>query len=134
MEWLAFLLFFEASYFPMQDVCIYEDQRMIRNQTYSFNFGAEVRLFDIYFIKGDVDCVFKQNAEADFNFGTNFDNYKFGAGVEPIKGLVIGYEHMCTHPVLAYYPQDVLKIKQIFEAAYDRFYVRIETKFNFDKK
>jgi len=135
MQWLILSLFLDVSYFPANYIYMYQynNNQINYENTYCAEFGFKLEAFDKWvFIEGFNYCSFNYAGDANrlFNFCPNIQNYKFGIGVQIHDFLKIGYEHSCMHPVIPYLPiHDLNKLKQTFETAYDRIYVRFETKF-----
>lgn len=62
--------------------------------------SADVWLFDHVFVGGSVKTYMFASSE-EINFDPNQDMYTFHVGAT-YKGIEIGFEHMCTHPVVTY--------------------------------
>lgn len=131
MVWLVMCLFLEVSYFPFQNVAIYENESWVDySNSYGGEFGIKAELFDgLVFVEASTYSLFHSTARESFDFSPNSQDYRIGVGVAISEFLFIGYEHSCFHPVMAYYPLSKESAVPHFEGSYDRLYVRFESKF-----
>lgn len=77
------------------------------------------------YITGAMECYFTPLAWN--NYSPFQMTYIVGVGVK-LENIELGYEHSCFHPMQPYATVVGNEIKPKYEGAYNRFFVRIETK------
>jgi len=95
-------------------------------------FKVDTTTFDFVKIGGQCTTLFSLTGEDDtapINFRPTGMTYMVYAGIEPIRNIIIKWEHSCSHPVLWYLP--TLQSAQFFSSEYDRIYLEISGALSF---
>ena len=126
LEWIVLSYFIEVGFQPTYN------EKMIMDYEYSYdmaNFrvsdtfytdlGFELEAFKFLFIGGSVET---QMMYTNPYFAPFLANYTFNAGIRLGENIEIGYEHLCTHPILIS-NNNTFEYKKF--GGYDRVYFRI---------
>ena len=122
MNWLILLYFLEIGYSPIYQYVNTIDNitdRLDNNNVYYLDLGAEVVLFDHFFIGGETKT-FMQPQLDSYMFYPIENDYLFKAGVR-FNNIEAGFRHQCNHPVGNY---EVATNGKSY-GAFEEFYIRI---------
>jgi len=125
---LTLTLALRLAYLPLGTLYLYTPAPASQDIAGSYEsvFEAEIEVERIFFVRGSVLTAFFPSPLRGFN--VSHSDYVFGFGLRA-RGLEVGFEHECFHPLLAYAmtsPESPL-----YEGAIERIYVKASLKKEF---
>lgn len=125
-DWLSVDMAFQMGWIPNGNLYYYipNPKAIELNNSFDATFQIDALIFN--FIKTGGKCIILFSDTADFmNFCATGMTYFVYAGIEPIKGISIIYEHSCSHPVATYFG-DFYGTMHL-DSGYSRIYFEIKT-------
>jgi len=129
-SWLSVDYGFQFGYISNGNIQFYQKYELEKYAPFDIVFSLDAKLFNFIKIGGKAIINFSFfNGDSPINFDPTGLSSFFSAGIEPIKGISIIYEHSCNHPIISYLPFE--KGKSILDGGYDRIYFEIKGKVDF---
>jgi|GEM_PF-4101597 len=130
-SWLSVEYGFQIGWVPNGGIAFYQKNINIDAQPFNTTFDINAILFNFIRIGGKaiIDFSFSTTGKDILNFDPTGLTSLFFAGIEPVKGFSIVYEHSCSHPIVSYMYQE--PGKTFLDGGYDRIYIEIKGKVTF---
>lgn len=119
LSWITLVYFLELGFSPVDTYVLNQEAAAVENSFYTI-LDADIVFFDTFFIGGNAKTNFVPSDGPEIAFKPFLSSYSFRVGIQ-IQNVIIGYEHLCIHPV-SYQPWRLLAPQY---GGHDRIFVRI---------